>query len=135
MKKILLLLSACVVLSSCAIQKYSQKTYLADYREYAADGFTITPSSSGFTYESVGDLSIKFTIGVKDGYINKEAKWKEENVFKPSYDYMVAEIVKEAKSLGANALLNFNITPIIRGTKYGEVVDGYIASGFAVKLK
>ena len=46
-----------------------------------------------------------------------------------------AEIVKEAKSLGANALLNFNITPIIRGTKYGEVVDGYIASGFAVKLK
>ena len=82
MKKILLLLSACVVLSSCAIQKYSQKTYLADYREYTADGFTITPSSSGFTYESVGDLSIKFTIGVKDGYINKEAKWKEENVFK-----------------------------------------------------
>lgn len=108
---------------------------MADYREYTADGFTITPSSSGFTYESVGDLSIKFTIGVKDGYINKEAKWKEENVFKPSYDYMVAEIVKEAKSLGANALLNFNITPIIRGTKYGEVVDGYIASGFAVKLK
>ena len=51
MKKILLLLSACVVLSSCAIQKYSQKTYLADYREYTADGFTITPSSSGFTYE------------------------------------------------------------------------------------
>ena len=49
MKKILLLLSACVVLSSCAIQKYSQKTYLADYREYTADGFTITPSSSGFT--------------------------------------------------------------------------------------
>ena len=41
MKKILLLLSACVVLSSCAIQKYSQKTYLADYREYTADGFTI----------------------------------------------------------------------------------------------
>ncbi|WP_418409331.1 hypothetical protein [Alistipes sp.] len=134
MKKLLLLIGVCFALCSCVVQ-YSQTTYLADYRPYSAEGFTISPSSSGFTYESVGDLSIKFIKGVKKGYVNEDADdWRVENIFNPSYEYMVSEMVKEAKALGADALLNFNITPIIKRSKYGETIDGYIASGFAAKL-
>lgn len=134
MKKLLLLIGVCFALCSCVVQ-YSQTTYLADYRPYSAEGFTISPSSSGFTYESIGDLSIKFVIGKKKGYINSNVQnsW-EADIFSPSYEYMVSEMVKEAKALGADALLNFNITPIIKRSKYGETIDGYIASGFAAKL-
>lgn len=126
MKRFLSLVAACCIFSSCSIQKYSQAVYLADYRAYSAEGFTITPSSSGFTYESIGDLSIEFVKGRKDGYTNEKARNPWENIYIPTHEYMVAEIVKEAKSLGANALLNSHIkaTP-----------NGYTASGFAVKLK
>lgn len=127
MNKLLLLLGVCMLFCSCATQKYSQTTYIADYRSYSAEGFTISPSSSGFTYESVADFSIKFVVGKKKGYTNSSAQnsW-EADIFNPGYDYMVSEMVKEAKSLGANAILNFRIN-IISG--------GYEASGFAVKLK
>lgn len=65
MKKFLLLFTIAIFVCSCGVTKYSQTTYFADFRDYTKDGFTITPSSSGFTYKSIGDISIDFKIGKK----------------------------------------------------------------------
>lgn len=60
---VLIVLGA-LALQGCAMYpKYSETVYFADYRPYTAEGFTISPSSSGFTYESIGDLEIMFVPG------------------------------------------------------------------------
>ena len=134
MKKFLLLFTIAIFVCSCWVTKYSQTTYFADFRDYTKDGFTITPSSSGFTYKSIGDISIDFKIGKKDGYNNPDAEFGMEHIFVPTYDYITAEMVKKAKSLGANALLNYKVIPIYSASKYGSSIIGYSASGFAVNL-
>ena len=127
MKRFFLLASIVVLLCSCGVTKYSQTVYLADFRPFTSDGFTVSPSSSGFTYESVGDISVEFIAGVDKSYTNPDPKMRyNKHWFTPSYDFMVAEIVREAKTLGANALLNFRII---------NIEGGYVACGFAVKLK
>lgn len=134
MKRFLLICIAAIITSSCGVTRYSQTTYLADFRAYAEDGFTVTPSSSGFIYKSVGDISMDFKIGKKDGYNNSDAEFGMNHIFVPTYDYMTAEMVGKAKSLGADALLNYRVTPIYGVSKFGSSVVGYNASGFAAKL-
>lgn len=59
-----LIVLGALALQGCAMYpKYSETVYFADYRPYTAEGFTISPSSSGFTYESIGDLEIMFVPG------------------------------------------------------------------------
>lgn len=131
MKKTLLYAAilATIGFIECAPQ-YRQETYLVDYRPYQKDGFTITPSSSGFVYESLGNIYIVFVDGVKKGYTNPNPQYPyQQNMFIHTYELMVSEMVKKTKELGANALLNFQI---IQDT---ENPRAYIASGFAVKLK
>jgi len=113
-----------------------QTTYWADYSKYSKEGFTISPSSSGFTYESIGELEIVFKCGVKDGYTDPNIKTYTSHMFFPDIDYIVKETVKEAKSKGANAILNFKIEPQYQYNSYfGRRYIGAVATGFAVKLK
>ena len=178
---------------------YKEIIYVADYRPYAESGFTISPTSSGFTYHSIGEITMIFSPGVlapianewddtskhvvAEPYIRQDtyevdtedykykAKWQIEtsyrlqqerreqerreqerreqerkrnffieNYYQPTFDEMIDKIVKKAKELGANALLNFKI---IVGPAQQAIVGGinihvsayeYVLQGFAVKL-
>lgn len=138
MKKIIVSLLAMLILCSCASNKYMQTTYWADYSKYSKEGFTISPSSSGFTYESIGELEIVFKCGVKDGYTDPNIKTYTSHMFYPNIDYIVKEAVKEAKSKGANAILNFKIEPQYQYSAsfyFDRRYIGAVVTGFAVKLK
>lgn len=141
--------SALIVLGALALQgcamypKYSETVYFADYRPYTAEGFTISPSSSGFTYESIGDLEMVFIIGQLEDAANENGveglqtlrEYEEQReMYSPSYAEMTEKIVREAQKLGADALLNFRIRPLYSDpqTRFGLV--GFTVSGFAVKL-
>ena len=168
---------------------YKEIIYVADYRPYAESGFTISPTSSGFTYHSIGEITMIFSPGVlapianelddtskhvvAEPYIRQDtyevdtedykykAKWqietsyrlqqerKEqerkrnffiENYYQPTFDEMIDKIVKKAKELGANALLNFKITvgpaqqAIVGGINIHVSAYEYVLQGFAVKL-
>ena len=151
--------SALIVLGALALQgcamypKYSETVYFADYRPYTAEGFTISPSSSGFPYESIGSLEIVFVPGTvkrNSNTLEKELQsgdkaWYELSdgdygvtIYTPSYDLMVEKMVRKAKEMGADALLNFRILPQIEMVRSGgafyEHTKAYVASGFAVKL-
>lgn len=151
--------SALIVLGALALQgcamypKYSETVYFADYRPYTAEGFTISPSSSGFTYESIGSLEIVFVPGTvkrNSNTLEKELQsgdkaWYELSdgdygvtIYTPSYDLMVEKMVRKAKEMGADALLNFRILPQIEMVRSGgafyEHTKACVASGFAVKL-
>lgn len=47
---------------------------------------------------------------------------------------MLDKLVAEAKAHGANAILNCNIKADISYSKYGTSLNGYTASGYAVKI-
>lgn len=151
--------SALIVLGALALQgcamypKYSETVYFADYRPYTAEGFTISPSSSGFTYESIGALEIVFVPGTikrdqnspKEDLQSGDKAWYELSdgnygvtIYTPSYDLMVEKMVRKAKEMGADALLNFRIIPqtemVRSGSQFYERTKAYVASGFAVKL-
>lgn len=136
MKKILVITTIIVLAvfsTGCSVvPKYSQVTHFSDYRKYQEQGFTISPNSSGFVYESIGEIEMKFVDGKRDGYTNPDNLYSAGGIhyYKHTYDVMVDEMVNKAKELGANALLNFSISPAS-----GPGYVGYIATGFAVNLK
>lgn len=149
------------LLCGCSTQylsSYHEEVYFADYRTYAAEGFTISPVASGFTYEPIGELKIVCKPGTlknpseeTDVQQDKfKAKWQIEaenqqatsDLYMPTLTEMTDKIVDQARELGANALLNFNIE--VRPTTIPASVNGigtyidsaeFVISGFAVKLK
>ncbi len=127
MKKIFFLFALVFAFTSCATM-YKQTVYVNDFRPYAEEGFTISTSYSGFTYESLGDIIIKFQAGIKKDYTNPNLPY-ENHFFTPNAAYMTAEAVKAAKELGADAILGFNIvSPVLAEDK------NYFVTGLAVKL-
>ena len=140
-----------ISLCSCAptyLTRYSEATYFADYRPYTEAGFTISPTSSGFTYESIGEIQMIFSPGYKDAQTQDSTTstvsttGSHTNLYMPDVEEMMNKIVRQAQELGANALLNFKIearavtisaTNGIATTTVPSVE--YTLSGFAVKLK
>ena len=64
MKKFFIAIIAFATLTSCATMKPTQRvtlTQFSDYREYAKDGFLISPSPYTYDFESVGELNITIT--------------------------------------------------------------------------
>lgn len=143
MKKLLLSLTVFVMLG-CSGRVYLQRTFIGDFREYSEAGFVISPSFTGFTYEPIGLIEMEFSSGEKKDY--KAATNKEQpvvlfgqtapigDVFFPTYDYVVSELVLEAKKLGANGILGLKIESKVTWKNKSKIVE-YKASGFGVKIK
>lgn len=138
-----LIVFGALALHGCVGPRYSETVYFADYRPYTAEGFTISPSSSGFTYESIGDLEIVFMAGTLEDSVHTASatddlrtlrEYEERGrIYCPSYEEMTEKIVRRAQELGADALLNFRIRPIYVESSYTPII-GFTVSGFAVKL-
>lgn len=124
MKCVSFLFGFTCLLTSCTILDYQVTTYTADLRPFSRDGFFISPALSiAETYEPVSLLEISFRAGYQNG-----------EYFVPSYDEMLDKLAAEAKAHGANALLNCNIKADISYSKYETSLNGYTASGYAVKI-
>lgn len=114
MKKILLLLALVLSLSSCAVL-YQEKSVLVDLREYSGDkDFIINPSRiANGEFTPIGMLSVEFKSGskVKDemkGYVQSTGPYWYE----ATYQRMVSKAVEEAKLMGANGIIDFDIKAV-----------------------
>lgn len=125
MKKILLLLALVLSLSSCGVL-YQEKGILVDLREYSGDkDFIINPSKiANGEFTPIGMLSLDFISGnkVNDG-MRKHVKSTGPYWYEATYQRMVSRAVKEAKSVGANGIIDFNIKAVYASGKimYYEV--------------
>ena len=141
MRKILLIIII-LVCNGCSVLQYLSATYVNDFRKYQSKGFLITPSFSGFTYESIGEVRVKLTNPFASGEesddciksMNKDESTKAvmryfEIETYNVYDYATTRLVALAMEMGANAILNFQIQHITTLSDHAIEV-----SGFAVKL-
>jgi hypothetical protein len=139
MKRIVALGFMVLMLASCSTLKPTQRTvetYFSDYREYAKDGFLVSPCAYTYDFESVGELNIVITPAKvmverpSSNYYNSAAMINTLDYEVIPYSEMVDMAVKEAKSKGADAIVNFSITKEQTATeKY------YHINGFCIKRK
>jgi uncharacterized protein YbjQ (UPF0145 family) len=147
MKKLLVLLLI-PLLSSCYVQKYSESYFIADFRPYTDEGFTISPLANyASPYKSIGVISVEVIPGVdgsmaitrngqKQGDLysgpSVPGKWRE-----PTPEEMLDKLVEYAKSLGANGLLDCSFQEVrVQSKAYPnrDKIAYYRWSGFAVEL-
>lgn len=146
MKKLGIIIAALFVLAGCAVTKPQERrvyTSFADYRPYSSDGFLISPSPYTYNFESVGELNITVIPAI--------IETKKEYPYQPDTFYYVVEseiidfnelvsiAVNEAKSKGADAIVNFaiNVEYASYYNKYGSStsnnISKYIIKGFCIK--
>lgn len=128
---------------ACSTMKPTQRTSVAifsDYREYAEQGFLISPSPYTYDFESVGEIAIVVTpakeikvVPEYPGSINNTERLVCEEI---PYDELVKMAAAEAKSKGADALVNFSITKeYVRNAQGYEIEMYYNITGFCIKRK
>lgn len=145
MKKIFLAIAAIAILAGCAVLKPAERTihaYYADYSKYTEAGFLISPNSYAGEFESLGEIDIFITPGIKEfeaeaDYFGSRGKYLDyENI---PYDEIVDIAVSKAIAKGANAIVNFSIATqeISKGDAWGQVAKGikYHIKGFCIKRK
>lgn len=144
MKK-LIILAVIALASSCSIIRPTARevvTYFADYREYAAEGFLISPNPYTEDFESIGEIEIVITPAIKQyPEEGQPYDYRGEYLDYESIEYneIVRIAVEKAKEKGADALVNFAIsqTPISQSDADGIRVDGFVyhVKGFCIKRK
>lgn len=152
-----------LLFASCAPLKYSEEVYSMDFRKYSEQGFVITPTDNiNREYVSLLNVEMVFTSGFTDseekfverrGFSQSEIKddlyrdrntlrvkkTQEDNWFMPTYEYMLDQFVQYAKSMGADAIVDFKM--IVNGDRVNGVLVNkkwhpvnVILSGFAIKI-
>jgi hypothetical protein len=138
-------------LFNCATQRLVHvperlTTLILDLSRYSAEGFFITPYEYQADYESIGLINTiimpeatreKIDTGRKDEEGNTVYKkvWVLGNV---SAQEAIADMVEGAKTLGADAIMEFSIKE--KAEQYFDpvsplTVQGFELSGFAIKRK
>lgn len=134
MKKLLLI----PLLALCACSsKYYEVTYASDFTPYVKEGFHIYPEGTDIktkNYIPLANISVSFHVGkpsknmkVEDGLIQSEIT----NNLTPTGEYMMKKIVNEAKSYGADAIINFKVEAI----NHKGLLTQFVASGTAVTIE
>lgn len=152
-----------LLFAACAPLKYSEEVYSMDFRKYSEQGFVITPTDNiNREYVSLSNVEMVFTSGFTDseekfverrGFSQSEIKddlyrdrntlrvkkTQEDNWFMPTYEYMLDQFVQYAKSMGADAIVDFKM--IVNGDRVNGVLVNkkwhpvnVILSGFAIKI-
>ena len=139
MKKFLFLLAVLFVVSSCSTSSYSEKRWSIDFREYINDpNFTINPTDiANKEFEPIGLIDLEFCGGAK---VKKEHKLHVRKVtvdkwsiyYVPTLERMISTAVEEAKKIGANGIIKFDL---IRTDKAKGSYPVYEVTGVAVKYK
>lgn len=144
MKRIALLFFIAVI-SGCSALKPTARSitpYFADYRPYAAESFLISPNPYTEEFESIGEIEIVITPALKQ-YPEEgsayDARGRYIDYEDISHDELLKIAVEEAKSRGADAIVNFSIskTPISASDTAGSYAAGeeYRIKGFCIKRK
>lgn len=121
MKKFLYTILAATLLTSCStlMEAPRQSFYaFADYRPYTSEGFYISATPYSGECEILGELLIDVTPAFKE--IRWEKREKYDGVvsdFTAVYGYerigvaeLLADVVRQAKELGANGVSNLKIS-------------------------
>ena len=142
MKKILLAFVLIVSVCSCGRVYYQEKSTLLDLREYSGDNdFVIYPTNiSNGDFTPLGTLELAFMTG---NSVKKDMRKyvEEKNLGCGSYRYvptvkrMVSKAVEEAKSLGANGIISFEIKRVHDVKKNNSDMDTYYVTGIPVIYK
>lgn len=126
MKKLLLFLCAVLLFSSCAT------TYttvgLVDFKEYNEEGFFISAVSlpDAVKYTPIGFVTIRYRQSDRD----KNSGTISKPVYYDNCKEAVDILVKSAKEMGANAVIDFKL-----GRFTVDSVDTYTCSGYAVSIE
>lgn len=119
MKKILLLSVLVLSLCSCGIGFYQEKSLLVDLREFSGDkDFIINPSKiANGEFTPIGMLCLEFKSGGRvKGEMKEYVKSTGSYWYEATYKRMVSKAVEEAKLMGANGIIDFDIKAV-----YGKV--------------
>ena len=140
MKKILLFIIAAAMLVSCGGPKLTSRVVassLLDYREYAEQGFLVSPYEYTSGYDAIGEIEIlivpaKVKRMVESLYSGGEPLLRiaQEDI---SSQELADIAVEEAKKTGADALVNFDIKQLPVSLDSRDIY--YIVSGFCIKRK
>lgn len=143
-----MMLISCGAANQVAETQRQVYTSFSDFRKYSEEGFLISPSPYTYNFESVGELEMTIYPAIE----KKEHKYtySQDTYYrfeKETVDYneLVAMAVTEAKSKGADAIVNFAITveyKTISYSAYGYIsgpmpteIVKYIVKGFCIKRK
>ncbi len=137
MKNILFLLAVLFTVASCTTVNYSEKRWSIDFREYIKDpNFTINPTDiSNKDFEPIGLIKLEFYVGTnvkkehKDHVREEGGKWTAK-YYVPTLERMISLSVEEAKKIGANGIIKFDL---IRKNKANGSYPVYEVTGVAVK--
>lgn len=127
---------------SCGRVYYQEKSTLLDFREYSDDNdFVINPTNiSNGDFTPIGTLELAFMTG---NSVKKDMRKyvEEKNLGCGSYRYvptvkrMISKAVEEAKSLGANGIISFEIKRVNDVKKNNSDMDTYYVTGIPVIYK
>lgn len=152
MKKLTVLLAIIFIVMSygCSPKLFPRivNTYYADYSKYADEGFLISPDIYSGQYEACGEILIEVypaDVEAKRAQNNRKIDATYEQSGKMyskeiiNFSELLDIAVKKAKSVGADALVNFKCS-VIKNTYYtGGIsyskLSHYEITGFAIKRK
>ncbi len=146
----LLLVFSAMILSSCSVTRpravYSS---FIDYRPYADAGFFLSPDPYAGKYESLGELKMEIVPAIlktsEKKQDSKEPRFTDglySNQPTLSSTYMefidspelLEIVVGKALELGANGIVNLDISVIYDVSKYGRTINHYEIKGLCIKI-
>lgn len=140
MKKFLFLFAVLFTVTSCTTTStYYERRWSIDFREYIKDpNFTINPTGiSNKDFEPIGLIELEFYVGAnvkkehKDHVRKEGGRWTPK-CYVPTLERMISVAVEEAKKIGANGIIKFNL---IRKAKAKGSYPVYEVTGVAVKYQ
>ena len=145
MKRVVLVLAVAAMFAGCAPKliptERKVNTYLLDFRQYAGEGFFISPNPFNGTFDPIGVITIEIYPATKIGQTSFNGMYVLQLVPEPiSLSDALDMAVGEARKLGANALVDFswsvNQKDVVGSNgKITKELSHYTFSGFAIKRK
>ncbi|RZK63132.1 MAG: hypothetical protein EOO85_31595 [Pedobacter sp.] len=151
MRKILLTPLLALTISGCSMfrQPVVMVSSAIDYSEYLKQDMFLSESNAvSFQYQPVASVSVVQLSGYEvkqsgqrayndDAYQSSQSHVVTTTTNKYIYaskEEVLKQLVKEAKSKNANAIINLEIKPVIVTTPKGySYLQGYSATGMAIK--
>lgn len=113
-----------------------------DFSEYTEEGFTFTPQDYDGPYKAVGMISMTIRPEAQKMDRGTEVAPDNENydiqgdwmIKRVTTDRLVQATYEEAVAMGANGIINFDVTGRPRSVAPDLTLPEYTVSGFAVLL-
>lgn len=110
-----------------------------DFSEYSEQGFLITPEGYDGPYESIGMISMTISPAARRPSGNSraagadqvmEGEWVIDRI---TTEELVEAAYEQASDMGADAIINFNVSGSTKSPAPQLTIPEYTVSGFAIK--